>query len=352
VLADDLRRRARRRSRNSDEAQLRTDLDAAVSASFRVDRAGLAEGRGGGGGAQAGLCDFRRPRHRQNQHRAENSGAVGRAVRRPALADRAGGAHRQGGGANAGVDSRRQAGADCNRNRPRKFPKRRPLCTACSAVGRIRCISAMTATIPLPLDVLVVDEVSMVGLALLAKTVMHCRLRAADSAGRQGSVGFGGSGGGAGRSVAGAGRFSPEFRAQLASVDGEPLPRGRESPSPLVDAIVLLRHSYRFGADSGIGALAQAVNRGRSAEATTCCWAVAPTLTGMTWPIAQPCQSNWRNRWRPGLPPIWRRCGGSGARRGVCTVQPFPGLGGAASGPFRGGGAEPLCEAVLTATGD
>jgi exodeoxyribonuclease V alpha subunit len=37
--------------------------------------------------------------------------------------------------------------------------------------------------------------------------------------------------------------------------------------SPLADAIVLLRHSYRFGAASGIGALARAVNGGKSAEA-------------------------------------------------------------------------------------
>jgi len=66
----------------------------------------------------------------------------------------------------------------------------------------------------------------------------------------------------------GAGRFSPEFQARLAALTGETLPRGKESPSPLVDAIVLLRHSYRFGADSGIGALAQAVNRGRSADAS------------------------------------------------------------------------------------
>jgi hypothetical protein len=75
-------------------------------------------------------------------------------------------------------------------------------CTACWAAGRIRCISATTAMNPLPLDVLVVDEVSMVGLALLAKTVDALPpAGAADSAGRQGSTGFGGSGVGAGRSV-------------------------------------------------------------------------------------------------------------------------------------------------------
>jgi exodeoxyribonuclease V alpha subunit len=123
---------------------------------------------------------------------------------------------------------------------------------------------------PLPLDVLVVDEVSMVGLALLAKTVdallPSTRLILLGDKDQLASVDAGAV---LGDLCTGAGRFSPEFQAQLAALTNEALPRGKESLSPLVDAIVLLRHSYRFGADSGIGALAQAVNRGRSAEATT-----------------------------------------------------------------------------------
>ncbi len=122
---------------------------------------------------------------------------------------------------------------------------------------------------PLPLDVLVIDEVSMVGLALLAKTVdallPSTRLILLGDKDQLASVDAGAV---LGDLCTGAGRFSPEFQAQLAGLTGERLPRGKESPSPLVDAIVLLRHSYRFGADSGIGALAQAVNRGRSADAS------------------------------------------------------------------------------------
>ncbi len=122
---------------------------------------------------------------------------------------------------------------------------------------------------PLPLDVLVVDEVSMVGLALLAKTVdallPSTRLILLGDKDQLASVDAGAV---LGDLCTGAGRFSPEFQARLAALTGETLPRGKESPSPLVDAIVLLRHSYRFGADSGIGALAQAVNRGRSADAS------------------------------------------------------------------------------------
>ena len=121
---------------------------------------------------------------------------------------------------------------------------------------------------PLPLDVLVVDEVSMVDLALLAKTVAalpaEARLILLGDKDQLASVEAGAV---LGDLCAGAGRFSPEFRERLTALTGESLPRGRESSSPLVDTIVLLRHSYRFGADSGIGALARAVNSGKSALA-------------------------------------------------------------------------------------
>jgi len=120
---------------------------------------------------------------------------------------------------------------------------------------------------PLPLDVLVVDEVSMVGLALLAKTVdallPSTRLILLGDKDQLASVEAGSV---LGDLCTGAGRFSPEFQNRLATLTGEALPRGKESSSSLVDAIVLLRHSYRFSAASGIGALAQAVNRGRATE--------------------------------------------------------------------------------------
>ena len=123
---------------------------------------------------------------------------------------------------------------------------------------------------PLPLDILVVDEVSMVGLALMAKTVdalpPDARLILLGDKDQLASVEAGSV---LGEICAGAGRFSPEFQARLTALTGEALPGGREAISPLVDAIVLLRHSFRFGADSGIGALARAVNRGRAAEAAT-----------------------------------------------------------------------------------
>ncbi|MDG4555900.1 MAG: exodeoxyribonuclease V subunit alpha [Candidatus Contendobacter sp.] len=123
---------------------------------------------------------------------------------------------------------------------------------------------------PLAVDVLVVDEVSMVGLALMAKTVDALppaarlillgdkdQLASVEAGAVLGDLCFGG------------GRFSPEFRARLAALTGEALPRGRITPPPLADAIVLLRHSYRFSAASGIGALARAVNGGKGGAAVT-----------------------------------------------------------------------------------
>ena len=138
---------------------------------------------------------------------------------------------------------------------------------------------------PLPVDVLVVDEVSMVGLALMAKTVDALppaarlillgdkdQLASVEAGAALGDICFGG------------GRFSPEFRVRLMALTGEALPRGRTTPSPLADAIVLLRHSYRFGATSGIGALARAVNGGKAAEAVELLMgAPREDVTWQTW---------------------------------------------------------------------
>lgn len=121
---------------------------------------------------------------------------------------------------------------------------------------------------PLPLDLLVVDEVSMVGLALMAKTLEalppEARLILLGDRDQLASVEAGSV---LGEICARAGRFSPAFQAKLVQLTGEQLPEGRDAVSPLTDAIVLLRYSFRFGATSGIGALARAVNRGQSAEA-------------------------------------------------------------------------------------
>jgi exodeoxyribonuclease V alpha subunit len=105
---------------------------------------------------------------------------------------------------------------------------------------------------PLALDVLVVDEASMVDLALMARLVA-----ALPPSARLLLLGVCGPAPG----------FSPAFRARLESIVGTPLPAGRPSRSPLADCVVLLVESHRFGERSGIGRLALAVNAGASEEA-------------------------------------------------------------------------------------
>lgn len=124
-----------------------------------------------------------------------------------------------------------------------------------------------TAERPLLLDVLVIDEVSMVGLALLAKTVdallPQTRLILLGDKDQLASVDAGAV---LGDLCVGAGYFSPEFQAQLSILTSENLPNPAAETAPLTDNIVLLRHSYRFDAQSGIGALATAVNRGHAPQ--------------------------------------------------------------------------------------
>ncbi|MCQ4253109.1 exodeoxyribonuclease V subunit alpha [Stutzerimonas stutzeri] len=114
---------------------------------------------------------------------------------------------------------------------------------------------------PLALDVLVVDEASMVDLALMAKLVAalppKARLillgdkdqLAAVEAGAVFAELYEGRG------------FDTQAAADLQRITGQHVPV--ETPrSRLGDAVVLLTHSHRFAGDSGIGELARRINAG------------------------------------------------------------------------------------------
>lgn len=120
---------------------------------------------------------------------------------------------------------------------------------------------------PLPLDVLVVDEASMIDLALAAKLVdalpPHAKLILLGDPDQLASV----EAGAVLASIAGAaGAFSPAMGARLTRLTGQAVPTG-EPASPLSDSIVLLERNYRFPASSGIGRLARAVRAGDADEA-------------------------------------------------------------------------------------
>jgi len=120
---------------------------------------------------------------------------------------------------------------------------------------------------PLMLDVLVVDEASMVDLemmaALLAALPEQARLILLGDKDQLASVE-------AGALLselcqrANGGHYLPHTRDWLQSVTGEQIPDSLVDPqgTAMDQAVVMLRHSYRFDAQSGIGQLAEAVNDG------------------------------------------------------------------------------------------
>jgi exodeoxyribonuclease V alpha subunit len=116
---------------------------------------------------------------------------------------------------------------------------------------------------PLPFDVLVVDEASMVDQALMTKLVSalapRARLILLGDKDQLASV----EAGAVLADICGsAPGYSASFAARLARVSGERIPPTAAAPGPLADSIVSLTRSYRFGARSQIGRLAQLVRAG------------------------------------------------------------------------------------------
>jgi exodeoxyribonuclease V alpha subunit len=121
---------------------------------------------------------------------------------------------------------------------------------------------------PLPCDVLVVDEASMVDLALMTRVVAalprNARLVLLGDRDQLASVQAGAVLGDACGVARG---FPPAFAARLGEVVGRTMPIGADVASPLASAVVLLDRSYRFDDASGIGRLAAAVNAGHGERA-------------------------------------------------------------------------------------
>ena len=122
---------------------------------------------------------------------------------------------------------------------------------------------------PLALDVLVVDEASMIDLemmaCLLAALPSRARLILLGDKDQLASVEAGAVLGDLCRDAE-AGCYSQDTRHWLEEVSGQSLANSGLQPGdaqrhPLAQQTVMLRHSHRFGATSGIGQLARAVNR-------------------------------------------------------------------------------------------
>jgi len=126
----------------------------------------------------------------------------------------------------------------------------------------------------LPLDVLVVDEASMIDLEMMACLLdalpRHARLILLGDKDQLASVEAGALLGDLCRDAEG-GFYSAETRVWLEEVGGEslvdPALRDGDAGRRLAQRTVMLRHSRRFGSGSGIGRLARAVNARDTAQA-------------------------------------------------------------------------------------
>ncbi|BEV73265.1 MULTISPECIES: exodeoxyribonuclease V subunit alpha [unclassified Paludibacterium] len=114
----------------------------------------------------------------------------------------------------------------------------------------------------LPLDVLVIDEASMIDLDLMARTFdalpPHARVILLGDRDQLASVEAGAVLAELCRDI-GYREDTLNWLAQLGFPSTE-LPRAVTDAAPMADAVVLLTHSHRFSADGGIGALSRLVN--------------------------------------------------------------------------------------------
>jgi exodeoxyribonuclease V alpha subunit len=133
-------------------------------------------------------------------------------------------------------------------------------------------------THPLNLDLLVVDEASMLDVPLMAALLealpRACRIILLGDRDQLASV----EAGNLFADLCGSGAaWSAELRDRLAQLTGQSFPADG-APDPMGDAIVLLRASYRFDSGSGIGTLARAVNSGNEGTLARLLGAGSPNL--------------------------------------------------------------------------
>ena len=139
---------------------------------------------------------------------------------------------------------------------------------------------------PLHLDVLVIDEASMIDLemmsAVLAALPPNARLILLGDKDQLSSVEAGAVLGDLCRHAEG-GHYDADTATWLRAVAHEDIERFvRDDARPLDQQVAMLRHSHRFGETSGIGQLARAVNQGDAAAARALLGSSAGDLAWMT----------------------------------------------------------------------
>lgn len=149
---------------------------------------------------------------------------------------------------------------------------------------------------PLPLDVLVVDEASMIDVALMLKTVealpSSARLILLGDHDQLASVEAGEVLGALCQRVV----YRPQTLSWLADLGFATggLAVGTGQVSAMTDAIVLLTESHRFAKDSGIGVLSQLVNANQARQAEACL--ISGQYADLTWLASMDAARLWRGR--------------------------------------------------------
>jgi exodeoxyribonuclease V alpha subunit len=115
---------------------------------------------------------------------------------------------------------------------------------------------------PLGLEVLILDEASMVDLALMAKLIRALpRMARLVLVGDRDQLASVEAGAVLGDMCGDTPGFSSTFRRRVVEATGDD-PGGEGDSPPIRDAVVVLQRSYRFDERSGIGQVARVVNRG------------------------------------------------------------------------------------------
>ena len=162
---------------------------------------------------------------------------------------------------------------------------------------------------PLPYDVVIIDEASMIPLPLMAKLAtalkQDTRLILLGDRDQLASVEAGAVLGDICGTVSRE-PFTQEFDDLLSRLGCERVPvvSSEQIIPPLVDSVVFLKKNYRFPVESGIGALATAVNSGNGAEALalfksdTCadlCWRDLPRPEGLKRALTETVVGSYRS---------------------------------------------------------
>ncbi len=155
---------------------------------------------------------------------------------------------------------------------------------------------------PVAVDLLIVDEASMVPLNLMAKLLEAVpetasvillgdkdQLASVEAGAILSDI----------CDAAGANRFSPDFRSRYQSLTGTEIPAQNriEQPHLLTDCTVELQHSYRFDSDRNIGRLSREINSGNDETVRDLLSSgTSAPLTFSPLPTPETVQKNLRQR--------------------------------------------------------